>query len=82
MLKVELGKTKLCVSKLALGTGTNGWRHSSDQTRKGPDWLVEHLRMGYELGVNFWDLADQYGSHAYARRALRSSHRFPVKWVA
>jgi len=75
MLRVELGKTKLYVSRLALGTGTNGWSHSSDQTREGPDWLVEHLRAGYELGVNFWDLADGYGSHAYARRALKSLNR-------
>ena len=55
--------------------GTNGWSHSSAQTRKGPDWLVEHLRRGYELGVNFWDLADNYGSHAYARKALQSLNR-------
>jgi aryl-alcohol dehydrogenase-like predicted oxidoreductase len=75
MQKVVLGKTELCVSKLALGTGTNGWSHSSAQTRKGPDWLVGHLRRGYELGVNFWDLADNYGSHAYARRALQSLKR-------
>ncbi len=67
MQRVELGRTKLNVSKLALGTGTNGWSHSSDQTRKDPDWLVQHLRMGYELGVNFWDLADQYGLHVDPR---------------
>ncbi len=75
MLKVELGATKLYVSKLALGTGTHGWDHSSDQTRKDSNWLVEHLRVGYELGVNFWDLADQYGSHAYARQALKFLNR-------
>ena len=75
MEKVVLGKTGLCVSKLALGTGTNGWDHSSAQTRKGPDWLVKHLIRGYELGVNFWDLADNYGSHTYAKRALQSLNR-------
>ncbi|MDF1514491.1 MAG: aldo/keto reductase [Anaerolineae bacterium] len=75
MLKVELGNTNLHVSKLALGTGTNGWGNSSEQTRKGPDWLVEHLKQGYQLGINFWDLADGYGSHAYARRALASLNR-------
>lgn len=75
MLKVELGKTGLVVSKLALGTGTDGWSYSSEQTRRGPNWLVEHFRAGYELGVNFWDLADQYGSHAHARKALKSLNR-------
>ena len=75
MLKVELGKSGLVVSKLALGTGTDGWNYSSEQTRKGPDWLVGHLLAGVELGVNFWDLADQYGSHTHAKKALRSLNR-------
>jgi aryl-alcohol dehydrogenase-like predicted oxidoreductase len=68
--RVPLGKTGIEVSPLAIGTGTHGWSGSSDQTRKGRDWLVEHFRASYELRVNFWDLADQYGSHDFARRAL------------
>ena len=75
MLKVELGNTKLLVSKLALGTGTHGWNNESEQTRRGFDWLVEHLKVGYDMGVNFWDLADQYGSHKHAREALKSIAR-------
>jgi aryl-alcohol dehydrogenase-like predicted oxidoreductase len=75
MRKVELGNTGLRVSLLALGTGTNGWSHRSDQTRRGTDWLTRHLIDGYEMGVNFWDLADQYGSHQYARKALRHIER-------
>jgi aryl-alcohol dehydrogenase-like predicted oxidoreductase len=75
MRQVELGSTGLRVSVLALGTGTNGWAHRSDQTRRGTDWLIGHLRDGYELGVNFWDLADQYGSHRCAREALRHLER-------
>lgn len=75
MLRAELGRTELLVSKLAIGTGTHGWRHSSEQTRRGADWLAENLKAGCDLGVNFWDLADQYGSHAYARRALKSLDR-------
>jgi aryl-alcohol dehydrogenase-like predicted oxidoreductase len=75
MLKVELGDTGLQVSVLALGTGTNGWNHRSDQTRRGTDWLIRHLRDGYEMGVNFWDLADQYGSHRCAMKALKHVER-------
>ena len=59
MLKVKLGNTGLHVSVLAIGTGTNGWNYESDQTRRGIDWLIEHFRKGYEMGVSFWDLADQ-----------------------
>lgn len=75
MLKVKLGNTGLQVSVLAIGTGTHGWHHESDQTRRGYNWLVEHLRDGYEMGVNFWDLADQYGSHKCAREALKNIKR-------
>jgi len=78
MLKVELGNTKLLVSKLAIGTGTHGWNHQSDQTRRGFDWLVEHLKVSYDMGVNFWDLADQYGSHKHARKVLKSIDREKV----
>jgi aryl-alcohol dehydrogenase-like predicted oxidoreductase len=75
MQKVGLGNTGLQVSVLALGTGTNGWDHRSDQTRRGTGWLIGHLREGYELGVSFWDLADQYGSHRCAREALKHLER-------
>ncbi len=75
MLKVKLGNTGLHVSLLALGTGTNGWNHESDQTRRGTDWLIKHFRNGYEMGVTFWDLADQYGSHQCAREALKHIER-------
>ncbi|MBN1582432.1 MAG: aldo/keto reductase [Anaerolineae bacterium] len=75
MLKVDLGNTGLQVSVLALGTGTNGWNHRSDQTRRGTDWLVRHLRDGYDMGVTFWDVADQYGSHRCAMQALKHIER-------
>ena len=70
MKTVALGKTGLQVSRLAIGTGTKGYSNSSAQTRLGPDALPHMLRVGYELGVNFWDLADGYGSHPHAHRAL------------
>jgi aryl-alcohol dehydrogenase-like predicted oxidoreductase len=78
MKKVELGNTGLQVSVLALGTGTHGWSHRSDQTRRGKDWLIRHLVSGYERGVGFWDLADQYGSHRHAREALQQVAREKV----
>jgi aryl-alcohol dehydrogenase-like predicted oxidoreductase len=71
MQKVSLGDTALDVSLLALGTGTHGWGHRSDQTRRGADWLVRLFRTGYDMGINFWDLADQYGSHRHAKDALK-----------
>ena len=75
MLRADLGNTGLNVSVLALGTGTTGGGHSSAQTRRGTEWLVNHLRNGYEMGVDFWDLADEYGSHESASKALKHIDR-------
>ena len=36
------------------------------------------MRVGLALGVNFWDLADGYGSHPHAKRALGSIPRESV----
>ena len=78
MRKVKLGETGITVSMLAIGTGTNGWGGESDQTRRGFNWLVELFKVGYELGVTFWDLADQYGTHPHAREALKGIDRSEI----
>ena len=68
---VTLGATGITTSRLAMGTGTNGWNGASDQTRGlGVDGMAGLLKLGYDHGVTFWDSADQYGSHPHLRRAL------------
>jgi aryl-alcohol dehydrogenase-like predicted oxidoreductase len=71
METVSLGRTGLRVSRLALGTGTHGWAHRSEQTSLGLDGLANLLRLAYDQGVRFWDSADQYGSHPHVAKALR-----------
>ena len=78
MKKIQLGNTGILVSPLADGTGTSGWAGSSNQTRKGRNWLPDIFTRALDLGVNFWDLADMYGSHPYAARALEHIHREDV----
>jgi aryl-alcohol dehydrogenase-like predicted oxidoreductase len=76
---VTLGTTGIQVSRLAQGTGTNGMGKSSNQIRKmGDRGLSELLVRGVDHGVQFWDLADQYGSHPHARRALATVKRDKV----
>src|SRR5947209_13586830 len=73
---IELGPRKVRLSRLAMGTGTHGGRGSSNQTRKlGYQGVAELFRAGYDQGVNFWDAADQYGSHTYLREALKTVPR-------
>lgn len=70
--RVTLGKTGLNVSRLAMGTGTNGSGGSSSQTRGlGVAGVAGMLRQGYDNGVTFWDSADQYGSHPHLKAALQ-----------
>src|SRR5438876_1556698 len=69
--QVTLGSTGIRVSRLCIGTGTNGWGGSSKQTRLGFDRLVDLLVHAFDRGITFWDLADQYGSHPHAAAALR-----------
>ena len=69
--RVVLGETGIQVSRLAFGTGTNGWDRVSDQTRLGTENLVELFRHAYDAGITFFDVADIYGSHEYLRYALK-----------
>jgi 1-deoxyxylulose-5-phosphate synthase len=70
--RVTLGPKKIQLSRLAQGSGTNGVGGSSNQTRKlGMTGFAELIRAGYDQGINFWDSADQYGTHPYFKTALK-----------
>ena len=69
--RVRLGPASVELSRLAIGTGTNGVGGSSNQSRKlGLRGLADLLVAGYEQGVTFWDAADQYGTHPHVKAAL------------
>jgi aryl-alcohol dehydrogenase-like predicted oxidoreductase len=77
--RITLGPRKIQLSRLAMGTGTHGGNGSSNQTRKlGYQGVAELFRAAYDQGVNFWDSADQYGSHTYLREALKTVPREKV----
>jgi predicted aldo/keto reductase-like oxidoreductase len=72
---VDLGKTGLKVSRLAMGMGTNGWNHQSNQTRIGLEKFKLMVQAGFERGIRFLDTADTYGSHPFAKEALKMMPR-------
>ncbi len=72
---VALGKTGIQVSRLAQGTGYNGFNHSSEQTRAGKESFDRLLRHALDEGVRFIDMADLYGSHEFVRDAIRGVPR-------
>lgn len=76
---IELGPRKIKVSRLALGTGTNGMGGSSNQTKKlGVSGLANMFKAAYDDGLCFWDSADQYGTHPHLKEALKSVPRDKV----
>ncbi len=75
---VDFGSTGLKVSRLGVGTGTHGWAGHSDQTALGLKGLSDLLLKALDLGVNFWDAADQYGSHPHVAEALKHVDRDKV----
>ncbi len=70
--RIMLGKTGIEVSRMAMGTGTHGVGRNSNQTRQlGIKGLADLLKAGYDMGVTFWDSADQYGTHPHLKEALK-----------
>jgi aryl-alcohol dehydrogenase-like predicted oxidoreductase len=77
--RVKLGPRQVELSRMAIGTGSNGWGGSSNQTRKlGIRGLADLLHAAVDQGVTFWDSADQYGSHPHIREALKAVPREKV----
>ena len=76
---ISLGPEGLRTSRLAMGTGTSGFRGASNQTRKlGVQGLTDLYRYGFDNGVTFWDTADGYGSHPHLKSALQHIPREKV----
>lgn len=76
--RVTLGKTGITTSRLAMGTGTVGSGHHSNQTALGINGLSRLLRNGYDQGLHFFDAADSYGSHPHVAEVLKSVDRSKV----
>src|SRR6266853_525591 len=75
---VAIGKTGIKTSRLAMGTGTVGVGHHSNQTALGLKGLSELLLNGYDHGSRFFDAADSYGSHPHVAEALKHVPRDKV----
>ncbi len=74
MLRVELGKTGLLVSKLCFGTLTLGPFQKKLPLSEG----VALLEAAFARGVNFLDTAELYQTYPYVRAALKSCNGYVV----
>jgi len=69
---INMADTGIKVSKLAMGTGFNGFGGASNQTKLGNAEFKKLIFHGFDRGLNFLDMADQYGSHYYMREVLKN----------
>lgn len=73
--RVRLGKTKIKVSRVGLGTGMRGGGRQSNHTRMGEEKFDALARGCYERGIRFFDVADLYGTHPFLAGALKKMRR-------
>ena len=84
---VALPGCDIKMSKLGFGTGTIGWLTKNARWAKNnpnrkklmeDSDAIDLFHRCYERGINFFDLADGYGTHGFCKEALRSIPRDKV----
>jgi len=72
---VKLGDTGMIVPRLALGTGSYGWKKTSSQKKLGEEKFVQMAQHAYDRGVKFFETADMYGTHEFVGKAMKKVGR-------
>jgi aryl-alcohol dehydrogenase-like predicted oxidoreductase len=72
---ITLGKSGIKTTLLGMGTGFSGYNRSSNITRAGNGIAESLIRYAYEKGIRYFDCADSYGTHPYAKEALKNFPR-------
>ena len=54
--KVTFQKSGITTTRLAQGTGFNGWNRQSAQTREGFEDFVNLIRHGYDRGIRLHEV--------------------------
>ena len=72
---VQLGETGMKVPRLALGTGSYGWKKTSAQKKIGEEKFVQLAQHAYDRGVRFFETADMYGTHEFVGKAMKKVGR-------
>jgi len=72
---VPLGETGMSVSRLAMGTGSYGYRKTSAQKKLGEQKFVDLAQHAFDRGVKFFETADMYGTHDFVGKAMKKVGR-------
>lgn len=75
---VQLGKSGITVPRLAFGTGSYGWKKTSNQKKLGEKEFVKIAQHAYDRGARFLETADMYGTHELVGKAMSEMPREKV----
>jgi len=70
--QVTLGRSGLKLSRLGIGTGSNG---GSVQRKLGQEEFTRLLRHAYDQGITYFDTADSYKMHGWVGQAIKGLPR-------
>ncbi len=70
--RVPLGRGGATISRIGIGTGSNGGQIQRDLGQNG---FTRLLRYGYDRGITYIDTADNYRTHEMVRRAIEGLPR-------
>ena len=75
--RVALGKSGVTASFVGIGTGMRGGggKRQSNHTRMGQEAFTKLVRHAFDSGINFFDVADLYGTQPFLRNALQGIPR-------
>lgn len=73
--EVQLGATGMNVPRLALGTGSFGWKKTSAQKKMGEEKFLGMAQHAFDRGVRFFETADMYGTHEFVGKAMKKAGR-------
>lgn len=76
--EVKLGERGITVPRLAFGTGSYGWKKTSNQKKLGEKEFIKVARHGYDRGIRFLETADMYGTHELVGKAMSEMPREKV----
>ena len=70
--QVTLGETGIRLSRIGIGTGTNG---GNVQRGLGHEKFNDLIRYAYDCGITYIDTGDTYGTHTWVRDAIKGLPR-------
>lgn len=75
MQRIALGRTRLEIPRVFVGTGSWDFKSGCAQAKIPAEMYAPILKRAYEAGMNFWDTSDDYHTHRHIRLGMQGIPR-------